>query len=153
MWVVRTRAFAEQILARYPAFLLKDTELPLDISIHVTEASSESEAQGISETNYIKYEEAQAAATKEESKCDDRSVSALWGSNTINWHQGRPEMLAVLDETVGEIQHRGGRLGLLTCGPRGMMDDIRGALLRRYGLGQQDLWGSEADLYEEGFTW
>lgn len=161
IWIVRARAFADQVLTQYPAFFLPEySELSLDIHVYITEGGDDKVVtpelpfvdQGLpSENEQVSVEKKQENLESEDAKRDGGPLKT-WGE--ITFHYGRrPQMQSVLDETLGQILHDGGRLGVTTCGPRGMMDDMSAALVSRYGIGKQDLWGSEVDLWEEQFTW
>jgi ferredoxin-NADP reductase len=68
-------------------------------------------------------------------------------------NSGRPRMIDALDATLLDMLYTGGRLAVQTCGPEGMMEDLRAALVDRYGIGKRDVWGGEVDLWEDGFVW
>ncbi|KAH8083038.1 ferric reductase like transmembrane component-domain-containing protein [Filobasidium floriforme] len=161
IWIVRTRAFADQVLAQYPAFFLPEhSVLSLDIQVYITEGGVDSgsapelpfiDHRPPDENEQFFTEKKQEGTGSGDAKRDPEP-SKTWGEITF-YHGRRPQMQSVLDETLGQILHNGGRLGVTTCGPREMMDDMRAAVVFRYGIGKQDLWGSEVDLWEEQFTW
>lgn len=158
---MRTRAFADQVLAQYPAFFLPEhSVLSLDIQVYITEGGVDSgsapelpfiDHRPQDENEQFSAEKKQEGTGSGDAKRDPEP-SKTWGEITFH-HGRRPQMQSVLDETLGQILHNGGRLGVTTCGPRGMMDDMSAAVVSRYGIGKQDLWGSEVDLWEEQFTW
>ena len=139
--------FADQVLAQYPAFFLPEhLELSLNIQVYITEGGVHSgstpelpfiDHRPPNENERFSTEKKQEGTGSGDAKRDPEP-SKTWGEITIHYGR-RPQMQSVLDETLGQILHDGGRLGVTTCGPRGMMDDMRAALVCRYGFGKQDL--------------
>jgi len=72
---------------------------------------------------------------------------------TVTYHVGRPRMTDALDASLADVQYTGQRLAVQTCGPAGMMEDLRTALVERYGVGKREVWGGEVDFWEDGFVW
>ena len=72
---------------------------------------------------------------------------------TIRYRSGRPSMSEVLEMSLDDLSVARGRLAVQTCGPASMMEDLRDALVHKYGTGKHSIWGNEVDLWEDGFVW
>jgi hypothetical protein len=152
-WIVRSRAYAEQIVQRdLQRKLPEGTSLEVDVFV----TSSEDEAQTPLLARLHSDDQVSDGESDEDSIHKERlrqtEVNAHSGV-VVRYRSGRPCMDQVFEDSLERILIAGGRLAIQTCGPAAMMEDLRAALVRRYGMGKYDVWGSEVDLWEDGFVW
>lgn len=152
-WIVRSRAYAKQIVERdIQQQLPAGTSLEVDIFV----TSSEDEAQTPLLARLHSDDQVEDGESDENSIHKERlrqtEVNAHSGVK-VRYRSGRPYMDQILEDNLEQTSIAGGRLAIQTCGPAAMMEDLRAALVKRYGLGKYDVWGSEVDLWEDGFVW
>ena len=66
----------------------------------------------------------------------------------VSIHERRADMAALVDEAVDGLVG-GDRMAILTCGPGGMMDDLRAAVVSAY----DKVPASQLTYYEDSFGW
>jgi NAD(P)H-flavin reductase len=66
----------------------------------------------------------------------------------VTIHKKRPDMATLVNDAVDELVG-GDRLAILACGPGGMMDDLRKAVVDAYGR----VPGDQLTYYEDSFGW
>lgn len=152
-WIVRSGAYAEQIVQRdLQQKLPEGTSLEVDVFV----TSSQDEAQTPLLARLQSDDQVSDGESDEDSIHKERlrqtEVNAHNGV-AVRYRSGRPCMEQILEDSLEFTSIAGGRLAIQTCGPAAMMEDLRAALVRRYGMGKYDVWGSEVDLWEDGFVW
>ncbi|KAH8085341.1 ferric reductase like transmembrane component-domain-containing protein [Filobasidium floriforme] len=153
VWIVRSRAYAKRIVERD-----LQRELPegtsLEVDVFVTSSADEAQTPLLArlqcDDRVSDGESDQDSVDKE--RLRQTAVNAHSGV-VVRYRSGRPCMDQVLEDSLERISIARGRLAIQTCGPAAMMEDLRAALVRRYGMGKYDVWGSEVDLWEDGFVW
>jgi hypothetical protein len=153
VWIVRSRAYAKQIVERdLQRKLPEGTSLEVDVFV----TSSEDETQTPLLARLHSDDQVSDGESDEDSVHKGRlrqtEVNAHSGV-AVRYRSGRPCMDHILEDSLELTSVAGGRLAIQTCGPAAMMEDLRAALVRRYGMGKYDVWGSEVDLWEDGFVW
>lgn len=152
-WIVRSRAYAEQIVQRdLQRKLPEGTSLEVDVFV----TSSEDDAQTSLLARLYSDDQVSDGESDEDSVHKERLRQTVVNAHsgvTVRYRSGRPYMDHILEDNLEQTSIAGGRLAIQTCGPAAMMEDLRAALVRRYGVGKYDVWGSEVDLWEDGFVW
>jgi hypothetical protein len=155
LWMVRSHAYAKKVLQTDLRHDLPEG-LTLELEIYVTGL----EGQEISplldashmDRSYGSDSSIGSRGSSQKERIRYRETTRPAGM-TVTFHTGRPRMSEALDATLEDMLYTSRRLAVQTCGPEGMMEDLRAALVERYGVGKRDVWEGQVDLWEDGFVW
>ncbi|TXT08893.1 hypothetical protein VHUM_03021 [Vanrija humicola] len=160
VWVVRNANYAADVLAKELA--PKYTQ-GIDIQVHVSreEGATASDVIDRLPGDVAAEVESDDGSSPQESPVNEKPVGGAGkehddsdsdGEGHLRIRSGRPEMDTLVGRGVSQLIGAE-RLAVLGCGPAGMMDDLRRAVVTRYGTGEGQVSGSTIEYFEEAFMW
>lgn len=153
VWVVKSRAYAKHVVEEeLRKELPHGTSLKVDIFVTSSENGADSPLLARSHADYETDESESEEDSIQKERLRRMEVTKQAGT-VVLYHSGRPGMANLLEASLDTMADNVGRLAVQTCGPTGMMEDLRDALVKRHGFGKRDVWANEVDLWEDGFVW
>ena len=153
VWIVRSRAYAKHIVENdLQRQLPHGISLKVDIYVTSSENGADAPLLAMARTDHETEESESEEDSIHKERLRQTGIVNPAGV-TIRYRSGRPSMSEVLEMSLDDLSVARGRLAVQTCGPASMMEDLRDALVHKYGIGKHSIWGNEVDLWEDGFVW
>ncbi|WVQ74149.1 hypothetical protein IAR50_003741 [Cryptococcus sp. DSM 104548] len=168
VWVVKDNEYAADVLAHELAGVRDIEGLVVDIKIYTTTSAGVTIAPLVEhpEIQAIPYSESPVSSpiaekplsTIEKSLSSSSSDSLAASAPPLNAlvkdnvQSGRPSLADVLAGSLAKLVGSE-TLGVLACGPGGMMDDLRAAVVDAYGVGEGKIGPETLTYFEESFSW
>ncbi|TYJ53932.1 hypothetical protein B9479_005407 [Cryptococcus floricola] len=167
VWVVKNNEYAADVLSHELAGVRDIDGLVVHVKIYTTSSSGLTtplaEQAHIQAIPYSTDGSSSIASptTEKTLPSAERSLNSSSSSSTSLTGQistkegvqvGRPEMSDILSESLFKLVGSE-TLGVLACGPGGMMDDLRAAVVDAYGTGEGKVGPETLGYFEESFSW
>lgn len=155
VWAVRDRAFAADVLAHE---LAPDNFGETRVEVYISQESGEKEeekvtsavAAAIEGVDALQHDSSSDLSTRESAQGSDKLEPVEKARHATI--RGRPSVAHLLAQEIALLVGDE-RLGVLACGPWGMMDDLRQAIALSYGNREGQVSGARLEYFEEAFTW
>ena len=134
LWAVKNNAYTTDVMHK------ELSDAGADVTIHITEEEVDARA--------VLPAIGQAAIEENKEKHADQGSSAPGISVVI----GRPDLQKEVTQHAARLQGSE-RLAVLACGPGGMVDDLRKAVVNTIGTGDDQVRGDAIEYFEELFSW
>nr|XP_031857867.1 uncharacterized protein CI109_006739 [Kwoniella shandongensis]KAA5524939.1 hypothetical protein CI109_006739 [Kwoniella shandongensis] len=165
VWVVKQANYAADVLARELAPTAKLAGLDVQINVYISrEVGAKPQdvvnalPEHVESEHIVNILPASAPAgngspqSDHEEKFSDNDSKSSSDEVSAALIPGRPEMAEVLRRAVRRLVGAE-RLAVVACGPGGMCDGLRSAIIATYGSGEGQVSGSTIEYFEESFTW
>ena len=159
VWAVKNLDYATNVLQRELAPVSSDSKF--QVRLHRT-LEDEADITGLQITQFaeesLPEREAQVSTRTSEGETTDggykdlKIVALGTPSGGYELVIDRPVMSSVLREELMILEDMSS-LGVLACGPAGMLDDMRQAVARSYGVGPGQMQAGRLEYIEDSFSW
>ncbi|WVQ86162.1 hypothetical protein IAT38_008330 [Cryptococcus sp. DSM 104549] len=161
VWVVKNSEYAADVLSRELAGVQQLHDLHVTVNIYVTSGAGPTTPlieEAHVQTKALAYAPPSPPLPSPSGEKDtgDAPSETTGGSSKSSLHEtvltGRANMAEVLQTALGKLVGAE-TLAVLACGPGGMMDDMRAAVVDAYGTGEGKVSASTLEYFEESFSW
>ena len=140
LWCVKNNHYATDVLQRE----LKDCQ---EVILHVTE--EERHRRG---SEAILSDIVHVAQENNKEVLGDKASLVSSEASGVAVVTGRPDFEYLIQDHMSRL-HGAEKLGIVACGPNGMLDDLRQTMVSLYGTGEGKVSAAQVDYFEESFSW
>ncbi|ODN73140.1 hypothetical protein L202_07706 [Cryptococcus amylolentus CBS 6039] len=166
VWIIKNNEYAADVLANELAAVRDVEGLDVNVQIYITASSGvttplveQAQIQAIpystddsSPVTSPTAEKTLASAEKSLNSSSSSTSLAPKLSGKEGVRTGRPQMRDVLSSSLSKLVGSE-TLCVLACGPGGMMDDLRAAVVDAYGTEEGKVGPEQLSYFEESFSW